>query len=96
MGVLRRLGHVLRAVLILLDTALCLAWLAPLYLIGGERWASRPSGHQMISAYIGRASINGMRWARLPERAIDWLFERLGDRPAHCARAARHYAGFGD
>lgn len=93
---IRRLFAVLRAVLILTDITLCLAWLAPLYLIGGGRWASRLSGHQMISAYIGRASINGMRWARIPERAIDWIFERLSDRPAHCARAARHYAGFGD
>jgi len=92
----RRLGHVLRAGLILIDIALCLAWPAPLYLIGGERWASRPTGRQMISAYIGRASINGMRWARRAEAIIDWLFERLGDRPAHCARMATKYAGFAD
>ena len=93
---IRRLGHVLRALLVLGDIALCFAWLAPLYLISGERWASRPNGRQMISAYVGRASINGMRWARRAAAVIDWIFERLGDRPEHCLRMATRYAGFAD
>ena len=33
---LRRLGHVCRALLILIDIALCYLWLATLYLIGGN------------------------------------------------------------
>jgi len=92
----RRALGILRGLLMLADIMLCFAWLAPLYLIGGERWAARPNGHQMVSAYIGRAAINGHRWARRAARIIDWTFERLGDRPDHCARAARHYAGFAD
>lgn len=91
-----RLGHVLRAMLVLGDIALCLAWLAPLYLIGGERWASRPTGRQMISAYVGRAALNGMSWARRAAAVIDWIFERLGDRPDHCLRMATKFAGFAD
>lgn len=92
---IRRLLHILRALLALADSALCLAWLAPLYL-ASPRWASRPTGHQMISAYVGRGAINGHHWALRAEVVIDWIFERLGDRPDHCRRAARHYAGFAD
>lgn len=83
-----RLGYVLLAFALLLDGVACFFWLAPLYLVG---LADRPSGHQLISAYVGRAAINGQAWALRTEAAIDDIFG-----PQHCLRAARHYAGFAD
>lgn len=78
-----RLGHSVLALLIALDVLLCALWLAPLYLVG---LASRPTGRQLISGYVGKARLNGHRWARLAGAAIDWLFARLGDGPDHCTR----------
>lgn len=89
---IRHILHVLGALLMLIDIILCFAWLAALYPFG---LADRPNGHQMISAYVGRAAINGMGWARRAARAIDWIMGPLTG-PDHCRRAARHYAGFAD
>lgn len=89
-GLPLRLWHVLRALLILTDIALCWAWLAPLYLVS-PRLASRPTGHQMISAYVGRAMLNGHRWARIAARAIDAIMGK-----GHCVLMANKYAGFAD
>ena len=85
---LRRFGHVLRALLILTDIVLCFCWLAPLYLVG---LADRPTGRQLISAYVGRARINGHRWARAAAAVIDALLGR-----GHCVHIATRYAGFAD
>lgn len=88
---LRRLGHVCHAFLILIDIALCYVWLAVLYLIGGTRLAARPTGRQMISVYVGRASINGRRWARIAAKVIDAVMGK-----SHCLLMANKYAGFAD
>jgi len=87
-GFMRRIGHVLRAGIILADIALCFCWLAPLYLIG---LADQPSGHQMISGYVGRAKLNGHRWARIAAAVIDRLLGK-----GHCVDVATRYAGFAD
>lgn len=49
----------------------------------------RPAPGDSISAVTGRGAIAGKRWALAAERIIDWIFERLGDAPGHCRRAAR-------
>lgn len=85
---LRRLGHVLQALLIVLDIGVCWAWIAPLYLFG---LADRPTGRQMISSYVGRASLNGHRWARIAARVIDAVMGK-----SHCLLMANRYAGFAD
>lgn len=90
---IRRLLQVLGALLMVIDIIACFLWLAVLYPFG---LSARPNGHQMISAYVGRAAINGRVWARRVEGVIDWIFETLGNGPDHCRRAARHYAGFAD
>jgi hypothetical protein len=87
-----RLGQVAIALLLLLDGIACFLWLAPLYLVG---LADRPSGHQLISAYVGRAAMNGRAWALRTERIINRIMAPLTG-PDHCRRAARHYAGFAD
>lgn len=85
-----RIGHVLRSGLILADIALCWAWLSALYFLS-PRFAARPNGHQMISAYVGRALLNGHRWARIAARVIDAVMGK-----SHCALMANKYAGFAD
>jgi len=90
-GFFQRLGHVLHALGILVDVVLHYCWTAPLYLIGGEKWAGRPNGHQMISCYVGRAAFNGHRWARIAARVIDAV---MGKR--HCLLMAAKYSGFAD
>lgn len=87
-ALLIRLGHVLRALLILFDIVLCFCWLAPLYLVG---LADRPTGRQLISAYVGRAMLNGHRWARIAAAVIDRLLGK-----GHCVDVATRYAGFAD
>lgn len=85
---LRRIGHVIQGMLILIDIAACFAWIAPLYLVG---LADRPTGRQMISCYVGRALINGHRWARIAARVIDAVMGK-----SHCLLMANRYAGFAD
>ncbi|MBB5985939.1 hypothetical protein [Sphingobium lignivorans] len=85
---IRRIGHVMIAALIVLDIIACFVWLAPLYLLG---LASRPNGRQLISAYTGRAAINGHRWALRLERVIDRVLGK-----GHCRQTAEAYAGFAD
>lgn len=92
-ALLQRIGHVLYAAAVLLDIVACFLWLAPLYLVG---LASRPTGRQMISAYIGRAALNGHRWARIAAAPIDRLFRLLDGRGEHCLRMAQKFAGFAD
>lgn len=87
-GFFVRLGHVALASVLLLDSIVCFAWLAPLYLLG---LASRPNGHQLISAYTGRAAINGRAWAL---RLGSYIDELLG--AGHCRACAQQYAGFAD
>jgi hypothetical protein len=71
-----------------LDVLACAVWLSVLYPFG---LADRPTGRETISAYVGTAAANGMRWGVRMARAIDWLAERLGDKPDHCARAYEFY-----
>lgn len=85
---LRRIGHVVHGLLIVIDIAVCFVWLAPLYLVG---LAGRPTGRQMISSYVGRALINGHRWARVAARVIDAVMGK-----SHCLAMANRYAGFAD
>lgn len=83
-----RLKAVLWAWLRAFDILLCTAWLSPLYLIG---LASKPTGTQMISVYVGHAALDGVAWglraARLIDRAAVWL----GGEPEHCVRAYAAY-----
>lgn len=70
-AVLQRLAHIMLAWLILLDVIACTAWLSPLYLIG---LADRPTGRDLISAYVGRCAISGAPWALIAEDVINALF----------------------
>lgn len=85
---IRRFGHVLRALLIVLDIIACFLWLAPLYLMG---LASRPTGRQLISAYTGRAAINGNAWALRLEKIIDALLGK-----GHCRATSLNLKGVAD
>lgn len=85
---IRRLGHVIQALLIVVDIVVCWAWIAPLYLFD---LADRPTGRQMISCYVGRAAINGHRWARIAAKVIDAVMGK-----SHCLLMANRYAGFAD
>ena len=81
------------ALLIAIDVLICTLWLAPLYVAG---LASKPTGRQLVSGYVGRAAINGHRWAIVVEGVIDWVFERIGDGPTHCARVYLRDRGTGE
>lgn len=85
---IRRVGHCILPLLRSIDILGCTLWLSCLYPFG---LASRPTGREMISSYIGEAKHNGHRWARRAAAIIDWCAERLGDRSDHCLRAFRHY-----
>lgn len=89
----KRLGQALWAVLIALDILACALWLAPLYVLG---LASRPTGRQMISSYVGGAAASGMRWAKIAARLIDRLAQLLGDDPRHCERSFLKYRHLDD
>lgn len=82
---IRRLGAVALAWLVLIDCVACTAWLSPLYLVG---LADRPSGRQLISAYVGAAAINGRRWGLRAAAVIDRLFWWS---PDHCRACFRRY-----
>lgn len=84
----RRLQDIAWAWLRVLDIVLCTAWLSPLYLVG---LASRPTGTQMISVYVGKAALNRVPWGLRAARVIDRLSEWLGDAPNHCIRAYGSY-----
>lgn len=88
-----RAKAVIHAALVLLDVIGCFLWIAPLHLVN---LASRPTGRQMISAYIGRAALNGHRWARIAAWPIDRLFRLLDGRGEHCLRMAEKFKGFAD
>ena len=47
-------------------------------LIGGN------NPDETISSAVGRKAARGVRWARLAERVIDWLFERVTGERGHC------------
>lgn len=85
---IRRLGEAVLALLRATDIWFCAWWLAPLYVLG---LADKPSGRQMISSYIGKGQMHGWRWARIAGGLIDRAAQLLGDKPAHCIRAYRHY-----
>ncbi len=53
--------------------------------------ADRPTGRQVISAYVGKAANNGMSWGRRCSKIIDWLAIKVGDGPDHCKRAYEYY-----
>lgn len=78
------------ALLKALDILGCTIWLSPLYIVG---LADRPTGRRMISSYVGMAAANKHFWAIALEGIIDAGAQLFGDRPAHCARAYRHYRG---
>jgi len=79
-----RLKHCLFALLVALDVLACVIWLSLLYPFG---LADRPTGHETISAYIGRAAFNGMPWALRAARIIDRGASLLGSDPGHCNRS---------
>ena len=83
-----RLKAAALAVLKALDILLCTLWLAPLYVFG---LADKPSGRQMISSYVGKAEVNGHKWATIAGFLIDAGACLLGDKPGHCERAYLHY-----
>lgn len=89
---IERLLVIAGALLFLLDTVVCFLWIAALYLVG---LADRPTGRQLISAYVGRAAINGWRWALRAEKVVNWIMQPF-DGPDHCRRCALRYAGFAD
>lgn len=72
------------------DILACAFWLAPLYLIG---LASRPSGRQMISSYVGGAASAGYQWARVAAVCIDLGAMMFGALPNHCHRCWLAYRG---
>ena len=88
-----RIKQSFKAILIAIDILLCTLWLAPLYVFN---LASRPSGRQMISSYVGQAAHYGYRWAKPVEAVIDWAAVKLGDKDRHCYRAFRHYERLDD
>ena len=55
-------------------------WLRGWYYVwlGGEA----PSADETISAWVGKRSVEGKRWAKIAEKVIDWIFS-----PGHCYRA---------
>lgn len=71
----------------------CTLVYGPLYVVG---LASRPSGRQMLSSYVGEAEANGRRWGRIAAAIIDSVMMQFGDRPDHCRRAYLHYRGLDD
>lgn len=85
---LARWRHSARALLRAIDILACAIWLGALYPFG---LASRPSGREMISSYVGEAAFNGHRWGRIAAAAIDRLFEWLGEGPGHCQRVFIKY-----
>lgn len=83
-----RSKYAVMALLRAIDILICAVWLAPLYMVG---LASRPTGREMISTYVGEAAHNGHRWAYRAAAAIDWFFVLIGDKPDHCYRAFIEY-----
>lgn len=86
---IKRLGHCVFSLLVALDVVACVLWLSTLYPFG---LADRPTGHETISAYIGRAQQNGMWWARKVAPVIDRVAVWLGDRPNHCYRSFQFWS----
>ncbi len=85
---IRRAGDAFWALLRAIDILVCTLWLAPLYVLN---LADKPSGRKMVSSYIGKASMNGHRWAKRAEGIINWSFTIFGGKPDHCRRAYLHY-----
>lgn len=79
----RRLRLWTIALLVSLDQLAHVLLAGPKYLLVG---GPVPDPDETISSKVGRMAIRGKRWALLCERAIDWIFERLGDGPGHCRR----------
>lgn len=82
---LRRLGHVILAILISIDQLLLVLVTAPLYLLGITN--EQPSPDETLSSRVARYSIMGHRWAYWAEIAINLLFFWQVDetgRRAHC------------
>lgn len=75
-----RLWHVFVALLILLDGLICFFWRAPLYLVC---LTEKPYAFDLVSGFVGRAAINGHRWAHRWESVIDAIFGK-----GHCRRVA--------
>lgn len=88
-----RLRHSAMGLLIALDVLLCALWLA---LLHPFNLASRPTGRQLISGYVGKAAHNGHRWGRIAALVIDWLFWALGDGRDHCRRTYLSDRGTGE
>ncbi len=89
---MRRLAHIALALCRALDILACVIWLSALYPFG---LSDRPTGYETISAYVGRAQANGMRWAKPVASMIDWAAMLLGDGPGHCARSWALWARLG-
>lgn len=81
---LRRLLEIWIAFLVLLDAIVCYFCIAPLYLFNV---ASKPTGTQLISSYIGEAYLNNMRWSIIPNLLINTLFLNKN----HCVESYKKY-----
>lgn len=68
------------ALLIMLDVVACTLWLAPLHVLG---LADKPTGRQLISGYVGKALVNGHKWAKPVAAAIDAVFGENHCRDTH-------------
>lgn len=82
---IKRIKDVLFAWAIVLDIIACTLWLSPLYLF---KLADRPTGRQIISAYVGAAAINGTRWRLIAEKIINTIFFWDED---HCRKCYYKY-----
>ena len=55
-------------------------------LVGG----TVPNADETISSKVGRASLEGKRWARIAEKVIDWFAYALAGQTDHCLRSIGH------
>jgi len=69
---------------------LCTLWFGPLYVVG---LASKPTGRQMTSSYLGEALYNGQKWAIPIAGLVDSLFEELEGKSNHCLNTYLKYKG---
>lgn len=67
---------------------LCTLWFGSLYVFG---LASRPTGRQMTSSYVGEAFVNGHRWAVPVAFVIDFFIEEITGEKDHCVSTYLFY-----
>jgi hypothetical protein len=83
-ALLIRLLKVSKEILVLLDQAVCLAIMIPIYLMA---LGPPPRADQTISSIVGYYSIKGRAWAHVLEWFIDRLFYVFeGFKLGHCRK----------